>query len=198
MTSTSPPFFILASSSPRRRELLATLGLVFEVVPPDVGEIYIPGETPRDHVARLSRTKALEVGIKERDCWILGADTIVVVDETILGKPKDEDEAYAMLKLLSGREHRVITGFFLYNRVLGAGRGEEIVSTVTVKELSSDEIEWYIRSGEPFDKAGAYAIQGIGMFMIESIRGSHTNVIGLPVCEVVQALHEVGAIRLFV
>ena len=197
MTSTSRPLFVLASSSPRRRELLATMGLVFEVVPPDVDEIYIPGETPQDHVARLSRTKALEVGIKERDCWILGADTIVVVDETILGKPKDEDEAYAMLKLLSGREHRVITGFFLYNRVLGAGKGEVIESTVKVKELCSDEIEWYVRTGEPFDKAGAYAIQGIGMFMIESIRGSHTNVIGLPVCEVVQALHQVGAIRLF-
>lgn len=194
--STLPPF-ILASSSPRRRELLTTLGLAFEVIPPQVEELEVHGETPREHVARLSRAKAFEVAKREVDRWILGADTVVFIDGTILGKPKDEAEAYSMLKKISGREHKVITGFFIYHPYHSTSVGDEIESFVKVKALDEKEIKGYIKTEEPFDKAGAYAIQGIGMFMIEKVRGSYTNVIGLPVCEIIAALKQVGAIRLF-
>jgi septum formation protein len=187
---------ILASVSPRRRQLLQGVGVPFEVIPSQIEEDELPGETPRDHVMRLSRAKAIAVGSnKVKDRWVLGADTIVCIDGELLGKPGSENEARAMLKKLSGREHRVVTGFFIYNPEREQSVGDAVESRVHVKELNDREIEGYIRTGEPFDKAGGYAVQGIGMFMVERIVGSHTNVIGLPICEVVAVLRELEAIR---
>ena len=187
---------ILASSSPRRRELLKMLGIAFEVIPPHIEEEEIDGESPREHVARLSQAKAKEVGrTVKKDRWILGADTIVFIDGEVLGKPQTGAEANCMLKKLSGREHTVMTGFFIYHPELNQSAGTVVESKVAIKKLTDNEIEGYIKTGEPFDKAGAYAVQGIGMFMIEKVFGSHTNVIGLPVCEVVTALKRLGAIR---
>ena len=173
------------------------LGLEFEVIPSRIEEEELHGETPREHVARLSQAKAIEVGKEVQNQWILGADTIVSIDGEILGKPRTENEAYSMLRKLSGREHIVLTGFYIYNPKVKQAGGDVVESFVKVKELNDMEIKGYIKTGEPFDKAGGYAIQGIGMFMIEKIRGSHTNVIGLPMCEVVNALKRVGAIRFF-
>jgi len=187
---------ILASSSPRRRELLKMLGIAFEVIPSHIEEEEIDGESPREHVARLSQAKAKEVGrTVKKDRWILGADTIVFIDGEVLGKPQTGAEANCMLKKLSGREHTVMTGFFIYHPELNQSAGTVVESKVAIKKLTDNEIEGYIKTGEPFDKAGAYAVQGIGMFMIEKVFGSHTNVIGLPVCEVVSALKRLGAIR---
>jgi septum formation protein len=172
------------------------VGIAFEVIPSQIEEDEVPGETPREHVLRLSRAKAIAVGSNEvEDCWVLGADTIVCIDGEILGKPGSEKEAWGMLRKLSGREHKVVTGFFVYNPERGRSVEDAVESLVHVKELCDREIEGYIRTGEPFDKAGGYAVQGIGMFMVERIIGSHTNVIGLPVCEVVSVLRELEAIR---
>lgn len=195
MNNQDQPPLILASSSPRRRQLMTILGLAFEVIISEVDESYIPGETPREHVARLARAKALAVGKNEQNRWVIGADTIVFIDGAILGKPRHEEEAFEMLRKLSGREHTVLTGFYICRLTTDQAIGTVVESFVKVKELTNGEITGYIRTGEPFDKAGAYAIQGIGMFMVEKIRGSYTNVIGLPMCELVNALKQVGAIR---
>jgi septum formation protein len=171
------------------------LGIAFEVIPSHIDEEEIDGETPREQVVRLSQAKAREVGRTFKDRWILGADTIVFIDGEVLGKPRTEAEADSMLRKLSGREHTVITGCFIYHPELNRSAGTVVESRVAIKKLTDNEIEGYIKTGEPFDKAGAYAVQGIGMFMIEKVFGSHTNVIGLPVCEVVGALKRLGAIR---
>ncbi|MBN2468348.1 MAG: septum formation inhibitor Maf [Deltaproteobacteria bacterium] len=191
------PHFVLASASPRRRELLAMVGLHFEVVTPGIEETIIGGEPPRQHAARLAQAKAHEVSSKRPDRWVLGADTIVVIGGQILGKPGDEDEAIRMLHGLSGRDHTVMTGFCICKNGAEQEAKDVIESVVSVKDLSEREIRGYIKTGEPFDKAGAYAVQGIGMFMIERISGSYANVVGLPVCEVVDALERLGAIELF-
>lgn len=171
------------------------LGMAFEVIPSHIEEEEIDGETPREHVARLSQAKAREVGKKFHDRWILGADTIVFIDGEVLGKPRTGAEAHCMLRKLSGREHMVMTGVFIYHPKLNRSAGTVVETRVAIKKLTDKEIEGYIKTGEPFDKAGAYAVQGIGMFMIEKVFGSHTNVIGLPVCEVVSELRRLGAIR---
>ncbi len=189
------PSLILASTSPRRRQLLTVLGLDFEVIPPHADERLLPEEAPREHVARLSRLKAHEVGKNYPDRWIIAADTIVFIDGIILGKPRDEQEARSMLSRLSGREHTVMTGFAVHQTGAVKTVSNVVESFVKVKELCDQEITGYINTGEPFDKAGGYAIQGIGMFMVEKVRGSYTNVIGLPMCEVVNALRQVGAIQ---
>jgi len=188
---------ILASSSPRRKELLKQIGLRFEVVPSGVEERIKDGENPVEHVLRLAEEKALDVANKSRDSWVIAADTIVLVDGEILGKPAKEKEAYQMLLKLSGKEHRVITGFCILNTGNGESVKESVETTVTFKELSEEEIRGYIKTKEPFDKAGGYAIQGKGSFMIREIKGSYTNVVGLPICEVVEALERVGGVRLF-
>ncbi|MGQ9509005.1 MAG: Maf family protein [Thermodesulfobacteriota bacterium] len=187
---------ILASKSPRRYELLKRMGLEFKVIPSHVEEDIVPDESPQRRVLRLAKAKTLEIGKKYINQWILGADTIVYIDHSILGKPKDSEEAKRMLRRLSGREHRVFTGVSI--RHLGKGKEDKAVvqSRVKIKRLTPSEIEWYIESGEPFDKAGGYAAQGIGAFMIESIKGSYTNVIGLPLCEVIQMLLRLDAITI--
>jgi len=185
---------ILASKSPRRLELLRQVGLDFDVIPSRIEEDFIPGELPRDHVIRLAEAKALEVGSHHPDRWVIAADTIVYIDHSILGKPKSREEAMEMLQRLSSQEHWVLTGFAVRNLGKGVGDQEAVQTAVKVKNLSQVEIEWYIQTGEPFDKAGGYAIQGIGSFMIESIRGSYTNVVGLPLCELMQMLNRLGAL----
>jgi len=188
--------FILASKSPRRYELLKQVGLDFDVIPGGIEEDYIKGESPRKHVLRLAEAKALDVGNQYPDRWVIAADTIVYVDHSVLGKPKDREEAKKMLRRLSGREHRVLTGFSVHNLEEGKGDRETVQTAVKVKRLTQPEMDWYMKTGEPFDKAGGYAIQGIGSFMIESIKGSYTNVVGLPICELIQMLSRLEAITI--
>ena len=197
--SSPEPAIVLASASPRRRELLASLGVPFQVVPSHAPEEMRPGETPEEHVIRLSKGKALEVAARAEvnGCWFIGSDTIVLRDADILGKPTDAREAAGMLRSLSGRSHRVLSGYAVHDRRSGATVAGSVATTVRFKELTEAEIAGYIATGEPFDKAGAYAIQGIGAFMIPAITGSYTNVVGLPLCEVVEVLENLGALRLF-
>lgn len=185
---------ILASRSPRRYELLKQVGLHFDVIPSSIEEDFIHEEPPEQHVLRLAEAKALEVGNRYPDCWVIAADTIVYINGSILGKPKNREEALDMLLRLSGQEHWVLTGFSVHHLAKGIGDQEAVQTAVKVKTLSPVEMEWYIQTVEPFDKAGGYAIQGIGSFMIESIQGSYTNVVGLPLCEVIQMLNRLGAI----
>lgn len=195
----SRPDIVLASASPRRRELLAQVGIDFQVVPSDADETLLADETPEDHVLRLSRAKALQVAGRpgQGGRWFIGSDTVVVRDAVVLGKPVDAAEAAAMLTSLSGRDHRVISGYAVHDRLSGRMLSAAVITRVFFKELTSREIGGYIASGEPFDKAGAYAIQGIGSFMVPRIEGSYTNVVGLPLCEVIAALEELGAVELF-
>ncbi len=180
---------ILASGSPRRKDLLESIGVSFEVIPSDVEESFPVGETPSEGVRRLSLEKAREVSDRNPGYWTLGADTVVVIDGQILGKPADKTEARAMLTRLNGRIHEVFTGFSLlnsecpHNTVTDFSRSE-----VLIRELSQNEIEEYVDSGEPMDKAGAYAIQGLGAALVQSVNGSYTNVVGLPLCEVAREL----------
>jgi septum formation protein len=179
---------ILASASPRRIELLQQLGLRFEIVASGVDEDFRGGESPREHVLRLAGAKAGAVSRLHPDAWVLGADTIVVIDGEILGKPGSPAEAVAMMRKLSGREHRVFTGFSVLSAERGAAVSEAVESAVIFRKLGDDEAAWYAATEEPYDKAGAYAVQGLGAFFIRKIRGSYTNVMGLPLCEVVDVM----------
>ena len=194
-----PQGIVLASASPRRRQLLASVGIPFTTVVSHVPEDERPGETADQHVRRLSLAKAREVaeqsGVAGR--WFIGSDTVVVRDGTILGKPADAAEAAAMLRCLCGRSHQVLSGYAVLDRQTGRHIEAAVSTTVRFKALTEQEIQGYIASGEPFDKAGAYAIQGLGAFMIPAIEGSYTNVVGLPLCEIIAALEELGAHQLF-
>ena len=172
--------FILASTSPRRAELLRKEGINFEVVVPEnINEEQVSAD-PASHVLELSKKKAENVAKKVRDSIILGADTIVVLDGEILGKPKDSDEAFKMLKKLSGKEHEVYTGISLVNKEKGKVLSGYQLTKVKFNQLKDEEIKDYIDTGEPLDKAGAYGIQGMGNFLVEKIEGDLDNVIGLP------------------
>jgi septum formation protein len=188
MPDASKPL-ILASASPRRRAFLSQLGLRFDVDAADVDETVRPGENARDYVARVSQEKAEVVARRHPGAWVLAADTTVVLNGDILGKPSDAKEATLMLTRLSGHCHQVLSGVAL--------RGPESASTVVetevqFRELLPEEIAWYVATQEPFDKAGAYAIQGIGSFLVERISGSATNVVGLPLAETLRLLRQVG------
>ena len=197
MTAREKLPLILASSSPRRQEILRSAGVKFEVIPSEVDENFSPGEPFEEQVVRLARMKALKATEKHKDRWVLAADTIVVIDRKILGKPRDRREAEEMLQLLSDREHRVITGYCLMQASSRRSREGKVITRVRFQALSSEEIRWYLNTGEPFDKAGGYAIQGKAAFMVKEINGSYTNVVGLPLTEVVEALKELGAVDLF-
>jgi septum formation protein len=182
---------ILASASPRRRELLAGLGLRFTVRAADVDETPYTGEPAAEYVLRLAREKAVAVArTGQGEEWVLAADTTVVVDGEILGKPWDEDDARRMLRLLSGREHEVLTGLAL----LGGGREASQVETSRVRmaPLGEEEIAWYAATGEPRDKAGAYAIQGLGALFVEAVSGNYSNVVGLPIPAVYRLFAALG------
>lgn len=185
----------LASSSPRRKALLEEIGLSFDICSADIDEDIRENESPQEHTLRLSEEKAQEVAKKIRSGWIIGADTIVFIDNRIMGKPSDIHEAGAMLRLLSGRQHKVATAFCILNAATGEKIKEAVESRVKIKKLNDKEIEDYIRTGEPLDKAGAYAAQGMGSFMVESIEGSYTNVVGLPMEELKKALEQMGIIN---
>ncbi|MFN7943186.1 MAG: Maf family protein [Thermoanaerobaculia bacterium] len=180
-----PPRLVLASGSPRRRELLAALGLEFEVRPADADETPRAGEAPRALVERLAEAKARRRALTGE--LVLAADTIVVVDGAILNKPVDAAEARAMLARIAGREHVVWTGVALFDPERGrlALRSER--SRVRMAALAAEDIAWYVDTGEPLDKAGAYAIQGIGALFVEAVEGNYGNVVGLPL-PVVRAL----------
>ena len=184
---------ILASASPRRTELMALAGIEFSVVPADIDEQVLPGEQPAEHVMRLSREKADAVAGTTDGRFFIGADTVVVLEDRIMGKPADEAEAFRMLSALSGRDHEVITGFSVFDKVSGIHLSRCVHTEVTFKELSEGEIRAYIASGCPMDKAGAYAIQGGAVHFIRSICGSYTNVIGLPMTELYETLCQLGA-----
>jgi len=185
---------ILASASPRRTELMALAGIEFSVVPADINEEVLPGEEPAEHVMRLSREKADAVAATTNGRFFIGADTVVVLGDRILGKPADDAEAFRMLSALSGRNHKVVTGFSVYDKVRGIHLTRCVRTEVTFKELSKGEIRAYIATGCPMDKAGAYAMQGGAVHFIRSICGSYTNVIGLPMTELYETLSELGAL----
>jgi septum formation protein len=187
---------ILASASPRRRELLAQIRLPFRVVPSHVDEGEIADE-PTGICRGLAEKKAIQVHSLEDPSWVLGAETIVVIGNKVLGKPRDEKEAGEMLLLLAGTTHSVVTGFAILDPSGILVHSEAVSTAVRFKPLDDREIEAYVRTGEPLGKAGAYAIQGMGAFMVESISGSYTNVVGLPICAVIKALIRVGAIETF-
>lgn len=183
---------ILASASPRRRELLAGLGLRFEVSTSDVEEARAPGEAVEAYVERLAREKADAVARRHPDAWIIAADTVVWLDGHVLEKPAGRDDAIRMLQTISGREHIVYTGTALRHRSRGWDRASVTSTRVRMVSIPRDEIEWYVETGEPMDKAGAYAVQGIGAMFIESIEGNYTNVVGLPLAPLLRMMREAG------
>ena len=177
---------VLASSSPRRRQWLEALRIPFEVDVPDVDETPLPDEDPEDLVLRLAKAKAAAVAARQPGRWVLASDTTVAVDHHTLNKPEDEDDAVRMLGLIQGRAHEVHTGLCLMRQGAGPGEDAEVhafvdTAHVVMRPISEAQARWYARSGEPMDKAGSYAAQGIAALFIERIEGSFATVMGLPV-----------------
>jgi septum formation protein len=191
------PELILASSSPRRRDLLSSLGVQFRIVPAQVQEIPFSHEAANDFAVRVAEQKALTIGTIYPDAWVIGADTIVVIEGEILGKPRDSQDAQRMLRRLANREHVVMTGYAVVKVAEGKKASGLEETRVKINALAEREIAWYINTGEPFDKAGGYAIQGKGAFMVEWIAGSYTNVVGLPLCQLIRLLKEMGITDIF-
>jgi len=186
---------VLASASPRRADLLRAAGYAFETLAVDLDERHHPGEPPEAYVARLAREKSAaamrQLADRESDVVVLGADTTVVIDGEILGKPVDERDSQRMLRRLSGRRHEVLTGISL--RTSTVERGRVVTTSVYMTELSVDDVAWYVGSGEGRDKAGAYAVQGLASRFIPRIDGSYANVVGLPVTAVAELLRELAS-----
>jgi septum formation protein len=186
---------VLASSSPRRRELLELIGIAHEVRPANIDETMRPREAPRRHAERLAREKASAIATRDPDIITIGADTVVVINRKVLGKPSDPERAAWMLGMLSGREHTVITA-------VAVSRGKKLRSAieevrVKFRRLRDDEIEAYIATGEPMDKAGAYGIQGYGATIVERIEGDYFAVMGLPLVRLIGLVRDVGVIYRF-
>ncbi len=184
--------FILASSSPRRRELLASVGLEFEVVPSEIPEKRGEAETPEEYVARLSREKARAVAEKFPSQWVIAADTTVALGDQVLEKPVDAEDARRMLAAIAGQTHVVYTGVTLKRIEPQYIDTHVATSEVRMLPLTARDIAWYVATGEPLDKAGAYAAQGVGGMFIDSIHGSYTNVVGLPLALLFQMLRKAG------
>ena len=170
----------LASTSPRRVELLRSLGLEFSVMPVEVTESYSTEESPRLYVQRMARQKAMQGAEGLTEGLVIAADTVVVIDDTVLGKPQTSDDAARMLGLLQGRVHRVISGVALYCARTHRCLTDAEETEVKFASMTDEEVQWYISTGEPLDKAGAYGVQGKGVVFIEWVRGSYSNVVGLP------------------
>ncbi len=188
---------ILASSSPRRQALLASLGICFQVIPARFKETAPePGRSPEEYASYLAQEKALEVSEKNPACLVIAADTIVVFDQLIMGKPQSDAQALEMLKKLQGKTHRVITAVMI--KSLSQKLAESFICQTLVEMVpATDElIMEYVKTGEPSDKAGAYAIQGVGAFLVKSVQGSYTNVVGLPLAEVWRSLRALKAVTL--
>jgi septum formation protein len=190
MTEPPQPRFILASGSPRRRQLLGELGLSFEVRAVDIDESQLPEEAPDQMVLRLAESKGrAAAGPGE---LLLAADTIVVLDGRVLGKPADAAQAAVMLASLAGREHQVLTGVALVDGQRGQAATGLESSQVRIGELDPATIDWYVGTGEPLDKAGSYGIQGLGALLVETVSGNYTNVVGLPLPLVRRLFRELG------
>ena len=182
------PRLILASKSPRRRYLLKQAGLTFMVIPGNFDERTVPMSSPPEYVRKLAEAKVIDVARQHPNSWVIGADTMVSIGDRILGKPVSDNDARGMLQRLSDRIHQVYTGYCICRRSENRLYSDTVMTDVRFKALTADEIAWYIQTREPFDKAGAYAIQGLGTFLVKSINGSYTNVVGLPICEVIEFL----------
>lgn len=190
------PEIVLASASPRRAELLSLAGIVFRTAPADIPEEPRPDEEPAAYALRLSEEKALEsASLEKSGRFFIGADTIVVLDGLIMGKPSDSTDAVAMLKKLSGRTHEVITAYTVLDRTSHKKISRAVCTEVVFAPLGLADIERYVYTGCPLDKAGAYAIQGGAAHMVKEIRGSYTNVVGLPTCELRETLVKIGALK---
>jgi septum formation protein len=191
----SPHPLILASRSPRRRYLLEQAGLTFSVIPSALDESSVPVSPPENHVRMLAKAKAVEVAELYPQSWVIGADTLVLTGDAVLGKPDTAVQARQMLEALSGKTHRVLTGYCICCKAAGRSFSETVETKVLFKTLSESEIDWYINTSEPYDKAGGYAVQGLGTFLVKRIEGSYTNVVGLPVCEVIEYLLREGIVK---
>ncbi len=191
--SAGAPPLLLASTSPRRRFLLREAGIAFDAVAPrDVAEDLPPGEPAEELVVRHALAKARTVAAPNRGRLVLGADTVVVLDERVFGKPADEEEARAMLAQLAGRTHTVYTGLALVAGPRGRELAEAEPTAVTMRPLSDEEITYYVATGEPLDKAGAYAVQGRGALLVERVDGDYFNVVGLPLYRLSKMLAAFG------
>jgi len=188
---------ILASASPRRKEILQNTKLKFEIQKSEIEEAVFEEESPESMVVRLAYEKAFDVAQKNRDKLVIGADTIVVLGDEVLGKPKDEEEAFDMIQKLSNKTHRVITGISLINLKKGIVVNDYQVSYVTFKDLSEDSIKDYINTKESLDKAGGYGIQGYGALLVEGIQGDYFNIVGLPISKLSDLLKDHFDINLF-
>jgi len=184
--------FILASSSPRRRDLLASIGLEFEVIPSHVPEVHQKGEAAEEYVARLSREKAAPIARQHPSQWVIAADTTVLLGDQLLEKPEDPADAVRMLATIAGKTHMVYTGVTLQHVERDYLETRVAESEVRMLPLSQREIEWYVATGEPLDKAGSYAVHGIASMFIDSIHGSYTNVVGLPLATLFQMMRKAG------
>jgi septum formation protein len=185
---------VLASSSPRRRELLAHLGVPFRVVPADVAETLAPHLPISAAVAELAERKARAVAAELDSGLVVGADTVVVLDRTVLGKPRDPADAEEMLRTLRGRTHEVITGVAVVDAATGRGERSAVVSAVQMRDATDTEIAAYVATGEPLDKAGSYAVQGAGGALVAAVEGCFANVVGLPLCETAVLLRRRGIV----
>jgi septum formation protein len=186
---------ILASKSPRRNDLLRQIGIRVSILASNIDEQVVPFTKPEEYVRELSFLKADHIAGHHPYSWILGADTIVMAKDQILGKPRSKTEAVDMLNQLNDGDHLVYTGFCVMNREKKILVQDCVKTRVRFKHLSRREILWYVETGEPFDKAGGYGIQGIGAFLVKEIAGSYSNVVGLPVCEVVDTLQTLNLIQ---
>jgi septum formation protein len=183
---------VLASESTRRVDILRSLGISFSIIPPDIDERRKQDETIREYVLRVAQEKAKKVGTHFPDKWVIGADTIVVNKGKVLGKPKSEEDAMEMLTALRGKWHKVLTAYCVLNMSKQASYQDVVETKVFIKDLTDEEIRRYIKTSEPFDKAGSYAVQGKGGFMVKEIKGSYSNVVGLPICEITDVLLSLG------
>ena len=187
---------ILASQSPRRKELLEQTGIKFDIIPADIDET-LPGDTPPEEMVKsLSRMKAFHIAENHPKAAVIGADTIVTIDNKILGKPCSRQHASDMLQILSNRSHTVYTGYTVCCLATGLTVTEAVATEVFFKNISPRESAFYTNTDEPYDKAGGYAIQGIGSFLVKKIHGSYTNVVGLPVCETMEIFINEGIVEI--
>lgn len=188
---------ILASASPRRKEILENTNIKFDIISSSIEELVLDGESPCQMVMRLAFEKGIDIASKYKSNLVISADTIVVLDDNVLGKPKDEEEARQMISNLSGRTHQVITGISLINLENNKKIIDYVVSNVKFKKLSKDDINDYIKTKESLDKAGAYGIQGYGAILVEEIQGDYFNIVGLPISKLSDLLKIHFNINLF-
>jgi len=188
---------ILASASPRRKEILENANVKFDVVKSTIDEVILDQELPSQVVMRLAFEKCMDIAYKNENDLVIGADTIVVLDDIILGKPKDKEDATSMIKKLSGKTHQVITGISLVNLSVNKKIIDYVVSNVKFKDLSEEDIKDYIQTNESLDKAGSYGIQGYGAMLVEEIQGDYFNIVGLPISRLSDLLKKHFSINLF-